>query len=77
MFDNRAAELAEWDVEQLAADVDAGLDLGAFFDPDALQTLLGADAPPPDFHPVTEDEQGRLDQIEPVTCPACGHVFHR
>ena len=33
---------------------------------------LGA---PPDFQPVSEDEQGRLDQKKPVVCPKCGHEF--
>jgi hypothetical protein len=75
--DNATAELSEWNVTQLAADLDAGLDFGAFFDPDALQDLLGADAPVPDFPSVHQDEQGRLDRIEPITCPECGHVFHR
>lgn len=30
---------------------------------------------PPDFQPVGVDEQGRLDQKSPVTCPECGHEF--
>jgi ParB-like chromosome segregation protein Spo0J len=29
----------------------------------------------PDFQPVSEDDQGRLDQRAPVTCPECGNVF--
>lgn len=29
----------------------------------------------PDFQPVSEDEQGRLDQKKPVVCPECGHEF--
>ena len=38
---------------------------------------LAADAgiTPPDFQPVGIDEQGRLDQKKPVTCPECGHEF--
>ena len=39
----------------------------------ALNELLGSEVP--DFHPVGEDEQGRLDQKKPVTCPECGHEF--
>ncbi len=27
------------------------------------------------FSPVNQDEQGRLDQKKPVTCPKCGHEF--
>jgi hypothetical protein len=29
----------------------------------------------PNFQPVGVDEQGRLDQKKPVTCPECGHEF--
>jgi hypothetical protein len=29
----------------------------------------------PQFDPVSEDEQGRLDQKKKVTCPECGHEF--
>ena len=29
----------------------------------------------PDFQPVGIEEQGRLDQKKPVTCPECGHEF--
>ena len=32
---------------------------------------------PPDFQPVSMDEQPRLDQLEPkwITCPCCGEKF--
>lgn len=46
---------------------------------DALVKAAGdavlADAP--NFAPGTEDEQGRLDQVKPITCPNCGHEFNR
>ena len=29
----------------------------------------------PDFEPTAIDDQSRLDERSPVTCPACGHVF--
>ncbi len=29
----------------------------------------------PDFQPVDESEQPRLDQKKPITCPECGHEF--
>jgi hypothetical protein len=77
LADNRAAELATWDLGQLRADVDAGLDLGAFFEPAELANLLGPDTPVPDFSEATDDEQGRLDRVEPTICPKCGHAFHR
>ena len=42
----------------------------------ALQTMLsGVSSDVPDFQPVGIDEQGRLDQKKPVTCPECGHEF--
>lgn len=69
LYDNRTAELAEWNVDQLSADRDAGLDLRPFWTPDEEAALL------PSFGPVGADEQGRLDQQDPITCPQCGHVF--
>ena len=27
------------------------------------------------FPPGTEEDQGRLDEKKPITCPGCGHVF--
>lgn len=30
---------------------------------------------PPDFQPVGIEEQGRLDQKKPITCPECGASF--
>lgn len=40
LFDNRSAELAEWNPEQLAADQTAGLDLVPFFTEGELAKLL-------------------------------------
>lgn len=57
------------------ADSDAGLP--AAWNEDELGDLLlklGA-GDVPDFHPVGEDEQGRLDEKARVTCPECGHAF--
>ena len=49
IFDNRSAELAEWDVEQLRADLDAGEDLLTFFRQEEIDALLaqkpGVDGP--------------------------------
>lgn len=39
IYDNRTAELAEWNVEQLAADLKNGEDLSAFFLADELKAL--------------------------------------
>lgn len=40
LYDNRTAELAEWNVDQLAADLQSGADLTAFFADDELHALL-------------------------------------
>lgn len=62
-------QLAEM-VYQMAAD---GSDVKLVgFDEEELAKLLGV---VPDFQPVGEDEQGRLDQKATTTCPECGHVF--
>jgi DNA modification methylase len=42
IYDNRTAELAEWNIEQLAADLQNGEDLSAFFFDEELKTLLGS-----------------------------------
>ena len=76
LADNRAAELATWDLDQLRADADAGLDLASFFQPAELADLLGADAPVPKFQPATPVH--RLDELaDNTTCPACGHTWHQ
>lgn len=77
LFDNRSSELAEWNVAQLAADAADGLDLTAFFDGTELSDLLGEAAPVPEFAAVDQAEQGRLDQLQSVVCPNCGHAFTR
>ena len=58
------------------------------YDMDALANLWsdlpladwGVDIPadwgaPPNFEPGTEEDQSRLDEKKPITCPECGHVF--
>jgi hypothetical protein len=30
---------------------------------------------PPEFQPVGIEQQGRLDQRQPLECPACGHTW--
>lgn len=71
VYDNRTAELAEWDTEALA-DIGEDLDLGEYFTGTELGEL-GVEVP--QFAPVDESEQPRLDQKKPVTCPECGHEF--
>lgn len=46
LYDNRAADLAEWNVDQIKADIAEGLDLSAFFGKDELAEILAAQGEP-------------------------------
>jgi site-specific DNA-methyltransferase (adenine-specific) len=77
--DNRTAELAEWDDDVLAAQLngllaeDEDLLASAGFTDEELEELLNE----PDFEPGTEGDQGKLDELAPkiVTCPHCRTEF--
>jgi len=66
-----------WDQDRLAGLL-KGLNAEGFdltltgFNTTELEDLMGH---VPDFFPVGEGEQGRLDEKKPVTCPECGHEF--
>ena len=60
-----------WDWDELANSFEVGDLLEWGFEESELQLDWGT----PDFQPVGEDEQARLDQKSPVTCPECGHEF--
>ena len=76
--DNRLALNAGWDEEMLTAELgdlaamDFDLDLLGF-DEGELSRLMTE----PNFDPGTEDDQGKLDQLEPkwISCPHCGKEF--
>ncbi len=71
--DNRVSELnLDWEPEILQALSEDGVDLAAFWRDDELAEVLRI---VPEFDPVGIEEQGRLDEKAPVTCPECGHVF--
>lgn len=48
LYDNRTAELAEWDFEQLADDKDAGLSLQPFWTEEEEAAMLSPDIPSPE-----------------------------
>ena len=73
-LDNRSAELADWDTEQLLIDLDSGFDFDGLFYEGELDELL-ADVRTPEFNAVGADEQSRLDQKAPMVCPHCGEEF--
>ena len=70
--DNKLALNAGWDEELLAVEfsdlLSEGFDL-------QLTGFAPGETSTPDFAPGTEEDQGRLDQKKPVTCPNCGHEF--
>lgn len=65
--------LAETDAEALEALCADLPDVGGELQ--GLLEELASACKVPDFQPVGEDEQGRLDQKKPVICPNCGHEF--
>jgi hypothetical protein len=67
---NKAGGLWDWDILQNQFDAKDLIDWG--FTEKELQ-IAGLETPA--FSPVGVDEQGRLDQKKPVTCPECGHEF--
>jgi ParB-like chromosome segregation protein Spo0J len=74
--DNKLALNAGWDNELLALELGELGDLGF----DLELTGFGNEeikAQMPDFEPGTEDEQGKLDQLDPkwIVCPKCGSEF--
>lgn len=50
-YDNRAAELAAWEPEQILADLDSGLDLGQFWSEGELNAILAGLQPEPKQDP--------------------------
>ena len=68
-YDNRTAELADWDAEQLLADVTAGLNLSELFREEELAEVLG-DVSGIQF---PEYDESVADDVEYLTCPKCGH----
>lgn len=77
LADNRTNDLASYDNEALAGmlkelmETDVQLE-GTAFDEDALNALL--EDIEHNFEPE-DDDQPRLDQKKPVTCPNCDHEF--
>ena len=71
-FDQRSGELATWDIDQLLADVNAGVDLSGVFRSDEIDELL-AEAALPESWP--EYDESVADEVEYLECPECGHKF--
>lgn len=77
--DNKLALNSGWDAEALQIELitlnDDGFKMDLLgFDANELNLAMGMGA---DFLPGTEDDQGKLDEKSPITCPSCGHEFHK
>jgi ParB-like chromosome segregation protein Spo0J len=77
--DNKLALNAGWDSELLMLELnllnDDDFDMELLgFDVSSLAIAMGLGA---DFDAGTSDEQGKLDEIKPIICPACNHEFHK
>jgi ParB family chromosome partitioning protein len=77
--DNKLALNAGWDGESLQVELLALNDdsfkmelLG--FDANELNLAMGLGA---DFLTGDEEDQGKLDEKSPISCPSCGHEFHK
>lgn len=71
LFDNRAAELAEWDTEVLAALAGEGADFSGLWSDDDLAALL-AHVSDIEFK---EYDESIADDVAMCDCPNCGHRF--
>ena len=75
-YDNRTAELAEWDWAMVREDSESGLDLSHVFDAPQLEALFSL----PTFPEVRPDdcvEEGKEENGEWIECPACGHKWKK
>ena len=72
--DNRAGEMGlDWNIEQIVADLDAGLDLDGIFAEDELSDLLeGLSIDGVEFK---EYDESVADEVEFNVCPECGHKW--
>jgi ParB-like chromosome segregation protein Spo0J len=72
LYDNRAAELATWNLEQLQEDAKAGEDLSSFFSDEELGKLLASlnDPTPIEAFPAVDETLSTEH-----TCPKCGYEW--
>tara|TARA_R110000822_G_scaffold37797_2_gene105524 strand:+ start:497 stop:1048 length:552 start_codon:yes stop_codon:yes gene_type:complete len=75
--DNKLALNAGWDNEMLALELGEIGDLGFDLDLTGFTADEIAALNTPDFEPGTEEDQGKLDQLNPkwIACPHCGKEF--
>jgi len=74
-LDNRTTDVdLEWDAETIAADLEAGVELGDLFDADEMSKILdgAADGLLDDGKEYDESVEN---EVEYITCPQCGHKW--
>ena len=74
-LDNRTTDVdLEWDAETIAADLEAGFELGDLFDAQDMSKILdgAADAILDDGKEYDESVEN---EVEYITCPQCGHKW--
>lgn len=70
LYDNRAAELAEWDGAVLRGLIEAGVPLATFFRDEELEIILMPD------EPLQEElDETIANDVRQVTCPHCKKRF--
>jgi ParB-like chromosome segregation protein Spo0J len=78
LADNKIPMNAGWDEEMLGLELadlrEADFDLGLLgFDAEEIEAALNPEEP--NFEPGTEDDQGKLDEKNPIECPHCHKFF--
>jgi ParB-like chromosome segregation protein Spo0J len=75
--DNKLALNAGWDNEMLQVEFADLTELGFNLDLTGFSSEEINALKLPDFDPATEDEQGKLDELDPkwICCPKCGSEF--
>jgi hypothetical protein len=76
-LDNRTGEVGlQWAMEQVAADLQAGVDLTQLWRPDELQKAFEASGlPVQDPWPTVAQHVPGQEEKSPIHCPACGQTF--
>ena len=78
LADNRTNEYASWDMKLVGIELRELDDLGMDIESTGFSNIeLASLLIDPDFDVGTEDDQGKLDQLDPkyVVCPKCGNEF--
>ena len=75
--DQQGAFLAGWQIQQVMADIEAGLDLVGLMTDEEIAAILesGADQSRPGRQSQQDEGFEIVEEILPIICPECGHEF--